>query len=527
MNERLTQIVNKAKDGFQRMGKKQKIWLGASIVGILVAIILTIVVFTKTEYEVAFKNLDTNDAAAVMTYLDSIGTPYTLNTAGTAISVPAKEAARLKVDVGSQGLIQNGTIGFKEAFGSGTSALGTTDNEFNVIYQNALNGEVQGLLMKLKGVESAKVLVTQPEESVFLSVNDSKKPSASVVLTFTPGFKPSQTEIDGYYNLVKSSVTGLEVTDITILSEQYGELLSSAANDLISSTSNQFELQYSIQKQYEKDIKENVNQYLAQIFGVDNVVVSVTSSLNFDKKTSQENIVLPLENNDNNGIIISEEINNSTSTSTDSASGVVGTGETDIPTYNTANGGAGNSSETNSAIRNYEVSRIQNVIESAGYYINDLSISVAFEQSELQTEEEKQAVLNYLGSVVRSQLANSGQNINDPTIIDQKVSLIARQFVTPSDDNTATGFASPLVWIIAAVALLVIIVLVVLLLRRNKAKKVAQEPIVEDIPVRPTFEAVDFDSLQNDSQARKNLETLAKRKPDEFVNLLRTWLVDE
>src|SRR5690606_14750455 len=102
----------------------------------------------------------------------------------------------------------------------------------------------------------------------------------SVVLTFSPGFKPSQTDIDGYYNLVKSTVAGLDVTNITILSEQYGELLSSAANDMMTSTSNQFELQYSFQKQYEKDIKDNIYQYLAQIFGVDNVVVSVTSSLN-------------------------------------------------------------------------------------------------------------------------------------------------------------------------------------------------------------------------------------------------------
>ena len=527
MNERVSQFVNKAKEAFQRMGRKQKIWLGASVVGLLVAIILVIVVFTKTEYEVAFQKLDTNDAAAVMTYLDSVGVPYELNTAGNAISVPAKDAARLKVDVGSQGLIQNGTIGFKESFGLGTSALGTTENEFNVIYQNALNGEVQGLLSKLKGIETAKVLVTQPEDTVFLSAKEQQQPSASVVLTFSPGFKPSQTDIDGYYNLVKSSVTGLEVTNITIISEQYGELLSSAANDLMSSTSNQFELQYSIQKQYEKDIKDTINEYLAQIFGVDNVVVSVMSSLNFDKKSSQENLVLPLENNDNNGIIISEEINNSSSTNTDSTSGVVGTGETDIPTYNTSSGGTGSSSETNNQIRNYEVSRIQNVIESAGYYVNDLSISVAFEASELQTNEEREAVLGYLNSVVRSQLANSTQDINNNEVIDQKVTLLARNFVTPADESTNTGISNSVVWIIAGVALVIILLLVFLLLRRNKAKKAAEETVVEDIPVRPTIEAVDFESLQNDSQARKNLETLAKRKPDEFVNLLRTWLVDE
>lgn len=526
MNEKVSQIVNKAKEAFQRMGKKERVWLGASVVGLIVAITLVIVIFTRTEYEVAFQKLDTNDAAAVMTYLDSIAVPYQIKSNGTAISVPAKDAARLRIDVGSQGLIQNGTIGFGEAFGTTTSVLGTTDNEFNVIYQNAMNGEVQGLLMKLKNVESAKVLITQPEESIFLTTQEQKQPTASVVLGFKTGYKPSQSEIDGYYNLIKSSVTGLDITNITIMSEQYGELTSSVARDLMSSSSSQFELQYSIQKQYEKDIKENINQYLAQIFGVDNVVVSVTSSLNFDKKSSQENLVVPLEDNDNNGIIISEELNNSTSTNTsDSVSGVVGTGETDIPTY--SSGGEGTSSETSNAIRNYEVSRIQNVIESAGYYINDLSISVAFEASELQTDEEREAVKTYLNSVVRSQLANSGQNISDNATIDQKVTLISRNFVTPTDETTSTGISSSLVWIVAGAALVIIAVLVFLLLRRNKAKRVEAENIVQDIPVRPTIEAIDFDNLQNDSQARKNLETLAKRKPDEFVNLLRTWLVDE
>lgn len=526
MNEKVSQIVNKAKEAFQRMGKKQRIWLGASVVGLIVAIILVIVIFTKTEYEVAFEKLDTDDAAAVMTYLDSVGVPYQIENNGTAISVPAKNAARIRIDVGSQGLIQNGSIGFGDAFGNTTSALGTTENEFNVIYQNAMNGEVQSLLMKLKGIETAKVLITEPEDSVFLSTKEQKQPTASVVLSFRPGYKPSQSEIDGYYNLIKSSVTGLDVTNITIMSEQYGELTSSTAKDLMTSSSSQFELQYSIQKQYEKDIKETVNQYLAQIFGVDNVVVSVVSSLNFDKKSSQENLVVPLENNDNNGIIISEEINNSSSTNT-SDSGVVGTGETDIPSYNSNSGSDGSTSETNNAIRNYEVSRIQNVIESAGYYINDLSISVAFEESELQTDEEQQAVKTYLNSVVRSQLANSTQDINNNDVIDQKVTLIKRTFVTPNEDIATSRISNTMIWIIAGAALVIIALLVFLLLRRNKVKKVETEEIVQDIPVRPSIEAIDFDNLQNDSQARKNLETLAKRKPDEFVNLLRTWLVDE
>lgn len=73
--------------------------------------------------------------------------------------------------------------------------------------------------------------------------------------------------------------------------------------------------------------------------------------------------------------------------------------------------------------------------------------------------------------------------------------------------------------------------MIILLVRRRRqqaaaaAAAEAQEAVVASTAVE--YPTLDFDSLSNDSQARKNLETLAKRKPDEFVNLLRTWLVDE
>lgn len=525
MNEKVAQYVNKLKEIFEKMEKKQKLWFSASLVGLIVAIVLAIVVFTRTEYEVAFNNLDATDSAAVITYLDSAGVPYKLEAAGTSISVPSKDAAKVKIGVGSQGMIQNGSIGFTEAFGLGSSTLGTTENEFNVKYQNALNGEVQKLLNSLNGVESSKVLITTPEESVFLTTEAEKKPSAAIVLNFTPGFRPSQAEIDGYYNLVQASVTDLDVSNIKISSNQLGELVSSATNDLLNTGNNLIETQFRIQQLYEQEIKTKVQQYLSLMYGVDNVVVSISSSLNFDKKSSQESLVLPLENNNNNGIIISEQQENSSATNGGTSGGVVGTGETDVPTYQTSTNNGESSSESSSTIRNYEVNRIENLIESAPYVIKDLSISVGFEESQLSDVNEQETIKSYLTSFVSTQLANSGQNVNDDELLNKKVTLISRNFST--DSSTASSSNSSLGWIIGlgALALIAIITLVILLLRRRKANE--KEVEFEDIPERPAFEEIDLDNLQNDSQARKNLETLAKRKPDEFVNLLRTWLVDE
>ncbi|WP_028611041.1 flagellar basal-body MS-ring/collar protein FliF [Paenibacillus harenae] len=523
MSEKFAQYRERLASFWSQMGRKQKIWLGASIAGLLLAVILLTIVFTRTEYEIAFQNLDTTDAAAIMNYLDGSGIPYELSNNGKSISVPSAVASRIKVDVGSQGLVQNGSIGF-EAFNSSSSTFGTTENEFNVKYLNALNGEVQQLLNAMQGVDSSKVLINLPEESVFLSPEDAQTASASIMIQFTAGYRPSQKEIDGYYNLVKTAVPKLAVQDITISSPQ-GELMFSETDGAAIGSTDAVEAQFQIQRKYEAELKKNIQQFLGTIVGPENLVVQVSSTMNFDKKQTEEMLVKPLEDNNNNGIIISEQINNSASTGTSGlAGGVAGTGETDVPGYESAAQG-GNSSESNEQIRNYEVNRINNSIISGPFVLKDLTISIGIEQSELSDEASRTAVMTYLTSLVRAQLADSGQNVNDDTLMGKKVALIAREFSGSASSDQPAGLSMPWIIGIGAAALAVIGGLVIMLVR--KRKKAEDEEMELAQPAKVEFPSIDLESISNDSQARKNLETLAKRKPDEFVNLLRTWLVDE
>lgn len=524
MNERFAQYRERFKLFWGQMGKKQKIWLGASLGGLLLTIILLTVIFTRTEYELAFRDLDATDAAAVINYLDANGIPYELGNGGTSISVPSKDASRIKVDVGSQGLVQNGSIGF-EIFSANASQLGTTENEFNVIYQNALNGEVQKLLNSLQGIESTKVLINRPEESVFLTPADASKASAAIVIKFKPGYRPSQKEIDGYYNLVKATVSDLEIKDITISSANGGELISSEAGGLAASSSDIVEMQFLIQQKYETDLKKNIQQFLGPIVGSDNLVVSVASSMNFDKKLTEESLVRPLENNNNNGIIISEELHESSSTGSNApAGGVAGTGETDIPGYEAASQGA-NSSESSTQYRNYEVNRINNSIQSGPYVLKDLSISVGIEASELTDEDSRTAIESYLTTLVRAQLADSGQDVNNDELMGKKISIIARNFAENPSTASTSGLSWPWAIGIGAVVLALLGGLGFMLMRRRR--QLEPEEVEMSAPTKVEYPTLDLESVSNDSQARKNLESLAKRKPDEFVNLLRTWLVDE
>nr|WP_246627838.1 flagellar basal-body MS-ring/collar protein FliF [Paenibacillus oenotherae] len=504
------------------IGKKQKIWLGATAGVLLLSIILLTFIFSKTEYELAFQDLDTTDAAAVMAYLDGSGIPYELANGGKSILVPTANADKVKVEAGSQGLVQNGSIGF-DIFSEGSSPFGATDREFDVKYRNALNGEIQQLLNDMQGVKKSNVLINLPEESVFLSTEEKQKASASIMITFNNGYRPNQKEVDGYYNLVRTSVPNLGVADITISSPE-GELIASAeVGGEGAGSALTLETHFQIQRKYEGDLKRSIQQFLGPIVGSENLVVNVLSTFNFDKKKSDQNLVEPLPNNNNNGIIISENTTSKSATGSSDAGGIAGTGETDVPGYQ-ATGQGGSESEENTRTVNYEVNRINNLIESGPYVIKDLAISVGVEKSKLD-EAARTDINSFLTSLVRTQLVESGQDVNDDAIIGKKVSIIGQTFAEGSASTSAAGISTAWLVGIGLAALALIGGLAFVILRRRKMAAENAEEII--VPGKVEYPTIDFDNVNNESQVRKQLESLAKRKPDEFVNLLRTWLVDE
>lgn len=522
MNETFARYREGISRWWGQTGKKQRIWLGATAALILLSIILLTYIFSRTQYEVAFNNLDSTDSAAVMNYLDSSGIGYKLSSDGKSISVPSEAASRVKIDVGSQGLVRNGSIGF-ESFSEGSSSWGETQNMFDVKYRNALNGEVQQLLNNMKGVEWSKVLVTLPEESVFAN-DEGEKAIASISMKFVNGYRPTQKEIDGYFNLVKTAVPKLAVEDITIASPE-GQLLSSEENGGAASTDSADQL-FTIQRKYESELKKNIQQYLSTIIGEGNVAVYIASSLNFDKTHSEQNLLQPLENNNNNGALISSQDTSKSSTNNSGdAGGVPGTGETDVPGY-TASDTGNASSEESSSIRNYEYSTIKNIVESSPFMIKDLTISVGVNSASLTGDAQTQ-ITNYVKQILRTQLAQSGLDVSSDAVVGQRVTVMAQDFVVDGAVSQTSKLGP--VWMAgigaAAVALIAGLVFFVRRKRRQNEQLMAAAASAE--PVRVEYPTIDLENVTNDHQVRKNLETLAKRKPEEFVNLLRTWLVDE
>lgn len=523
MNEKIAQYRAKIAGFWNAMEKKQKIWLGASVGILILAIVLLTYLFSRVSYEVAFQDLDSTDAAAVMEYLDTNKIPYKLENAGQNILVPAANAAKVKVEAGSQGLVQNGSIGFEQFDNSG-SMFGPSDRILDIQYRKALNGEIQKLLNVMQGVKNSQVLVSLPEETPFMTDEEKEEASAAITMQFRPGYRPTQKEIDGYYNLVKTSVPHIKPENVTISSPE-GELLPSSNIGTSGSGSEIVDEHYQIQRKFENDLKQKVQNQLAPMVGANNLVVTITSSFNFDKKKQDQQVVAPLENNNNNGIIISEENNSKTATGASSGSGgVAGTGETDVPGYQATDASSGGSSEETSSKVNYEINKNLISIESAPYVIKDLSISVGVEKSALNAEA-KTEMNNFLSTIIRSQLAESGQNVNDDALIQKKISIMAQTFVSNDASTSSAVLSTGWLTAIGIAALAIIGGLGYMVVRRRRQAALVQE--MAETAGKVEYPTIDLENVTNENQVRKQLETLAKRKPEEFVNLLRTWLVDE
>ncbi|GAB6931504.1 flagellar basal-body MS-ring/collar protein FliF [Paenibacillus sp. JCM 10914] len=526
MNERIAQYRERMTQYWNQFSNKQKIMLVSTIGFVLIALIVLTMQFSKTKYEVAFRDLNSSDAAGIINHLETQGISYKLSEDGRSILVPSTSAARVQIDVGSQGLVQNGTIGF-ETFEKNASAIGMTDNEFEVKYVNALNGEVERLLERMQGVQDATVLLNLPKESVFARNGNEDKASASVVVRFKPGYRPNQEVIDGYYNLVKTAIPNLPLENITITNDEV-ELLATAKGGQ-GGLIGKVEENFALQKKFENEVKANVQQFLSQYMGSSKVNVLVASKLNFDQVQSKENIVTPVDEEEMKGIELSvQEIQKNYSGTSSPTGGVTGVGEEAVPGYPSDSGSGESNSEELSKTVNYEVNRITKDIIASPYTVKDLTINVSVEPpagQQMLEDATRVAIENILVNIVRASLADSGSTYTDAELT-RKVSVISQVFNVNNDSNPRTVLSQPLLWGIGLAALALIAGGTYFFIRRRKQQQAEYEEDMQ-LPPATEFPSINLESVTNESQVRKQLETLAKKKPDEFVNLLRTWLAEE
>lgn len=163
------------------------------------------------DYKPLFTGLDPADAQTLTAQLDAQGIPHQTSADGKTISVPADKLDAARMQTAAQGEPHSGRMGF-ELFDK--MSWGQTEFDEKVTYQRALEGELERSIETLSDVESARVHLVLPTDSVF--VDRQRDAKASVVLKLRRG-ELSKDSAMAIARLVAGAVDELKPEDVSII----------------------------------------------------------------------------------------------------------------------------------------------------------------------------------------------------------------------------------------------------------------------------------------------------------------------
>lgn len=274
--------LTEIKERFSALNQKQKIIFGSLIAFSLSAIIFSFILLNGANYQVLYSHIGEEELGIVMQRLKELKVPYKVQNGG--ILVPADRVYELRLQLASEGIPQNGGIGF-EVFDKTNFAM--TDFVQKLNYKRALQGELARTIKTLPDVEQVRVHLTIPEKTLF-ATQDEQVPKASIMLKLKQGRKLNDNQIQGIVNLVASSVEGLDPKNV-VLVNQSGQLLTKKADESLALTSSQIELQKNI----EKELENKVVNLIEPVVGKNKVKAKVAVELDFSKVEKVEEVFNP------------------------------------------------------------------------------------------------------------------------------------------------------------------------------------------------------------------------------------------
>lgn len=524
--------MNNLKEFWNGRTKTHKLLIIGAVLLIVLAIALISFFTTRTTLVPLYSDLTPTETGQIKENLDSRGIKSEISAGGTSIMVPEGMVDTLLVELAAEGIPTSGNI--DNSFFSQNAGIGMTENEFNVIKLDAMNTELANLLTGIEGIKSAKVNITLPEQGIF--VNDpNEEASAAIVLNTVPGYKFDESQIKTLYHLVSKSVPNLPIDNIVISNQNFDNF---DLNNNGNSSGNIFMAQNDIKKQIEKDVQRQVQKLLGTLMGQEKVVVSVSADIDFKQENREENLVTPVDEENMAGIAISAQKLTETFIGDGAEAGGVPAAEDPADTLNGTyqEGAFGNGEyERIEETVNNEVNRIRKEIIESPYKIRDLGIQVMVEppvadDPESMPEESVNDITRILGTIVRTTIdKDSAYGELTDEMIQEKIVVSVQPFYgkTQASEETTTNIPW---WAYAiAAALLLLIVLLVFFLLRARRKRAEALEEEEAVDLGPMINIPDVNEEQEteNSLRRKQLEKMAKEKPEDFAKLLRTWIADE
>ncbi|NWK76451.1 flagellar basal-body MS-ring/collar protein FliF [Aquitalea sp. LB_tupeE] len=265
--------LNEATDRFKSLPNNKKILFLVALAAIFSVIVGAVVLNRQPSYKILFSNIADRDGGQVTAALQQMNIPYQLGDGGT-VSVPADKVYDARLRLAAQGLPKAGGVGFELM---DNQKFGISQFAEQVNYQRAIEGELARTIEAIGSVESARIHIAIPKQSVF--VRDQQQPTASVMLNLFRGRTLDQGQVAGIVHLVSSAVPNLPVKNVTVV-DQDGNMLSKLSD---KDTAGMDQTQLGYVRQVEDGYVKRIESILEPIFGQGNIHAQVTANVDFSE----------------------------------------------------------------------------------------------------------------------------------------------------------------------------------------------------------------------------------------------------
>ena len=292
------------------------------------------------------------------------------------LQVPVERYHEARLFLAARGLPKSSTAGGMSALNEDAS-MTTSQFMEQVRYISAVENELAQSITNIATIESARVHLASPKQSVF--VRNRTPAKASVVVSPYAGRRISPSQVQAIVHLVASSIPYLAAADVSVV-DQRGELLT---DDSRSSSIKMNTEQMSYKQRMEEGYRNRIDALLAPVVGIGNVRSEVEVQVDY---TEIESTFEEYDGNENGPVARSEILSIERGTGK-IAMGVPGATSNTEPNADLLMGSDKASSNpdgsgpmSSKTTRNYELDRTVRHVKRQGGMLERLSVAVVLNQ---------------------------------------------------------------------------------------------------------------------------------------------------
>jgi len=565
---------NQLKTVLQKIPMVGRIIFVVAAIAVVIGLILLVSFSSADQTYILYDRLTETNYERAQDHLDELGIAYSKNDSERAIYVyseSARDRARTALGMNNALEPQPGFEFFRDV------GIGVTRVEKQVMLHKEIQDQLRRTLIAHEDIQNATVSISFENDSPILARLSEENPvTASVGLVPAPGseFTTNKKKIEGLRTFIAYSVKGLKEKNVTIMDNVTMECLTCKidSDDFGDGKFDDIKHQGKVRKELESEYYNEIALLLERNYP-NRYTLAVNMEFNWDQKETQETAFIPTEirpKDPNNPISKAEmqlEIPVSTQTTEEVFEGPAaplpegspGSEYSPPPGIMELTDRYTRYKKTDTLINN-EMSRKLSMVKEEPYRIKKVNVVVTLDGLWLKKVDKNGNYIVKDGKIEREYLTDSitQEKINETQeqieayvgILDtqsiNEVKVIARQF-DRSEEHLAEDQAylaelearRTTTLVLLIILGFIILTIVFLWLRhiyykRKRAKEAElarQKELMRQAALRIAEDESLMLDMSDEDKARMELQenaiNMAREKPDQVAQVLRTWMSEE